>query len=191
MQCCTRSASVGGRSGSTGTTTAQHRSPRSSSGSPITATSRTSGCCDEHVLDLFGADVLAFADDDVLQPAGDRQLTVVCRCVRDRPCATTRRRSARRRRATRRDSRGTTCRPAPGSRRPRFGAADDAVEAHDAHLRADHRAAVGGEHVVGIAHVVEHQRRALGEPVTRYDVDTQAPPARRAACRPAWPRRHR
>ena len=39
----------------------------------MTATSATFGMLVEVVLDLLGRDVLALADDDVLQPTGDRQ----------------------------------------------------------------------------------------------------------------------
>jgi hypothetical protein len=56
------------------TTTAQASSPRSSSGRPTTATSATLAVGEEEVLDLLGRDVLALADDHVLEPAGDRDV---------------------------------------------------------------------------------------------------------------------
>ena len=59
------------------TMTAHARSPVRSSGTPTTATSAMLGMPDEDVLDLFGRDVLAVADDDVLGPAGDHEVLVV------------------------------------------------------------------------------------------------------------------
>ena len=75
-QCSSTLGSVGGAAGSAGTTNATTISPRSASGMPSTATSAIVGMAVEHVLDLLGRDVLALADDDVLDPAGDEDRAV-------------------------------------------------------------------------------------------------------------------
>ena len=71
------SRSVGGSAGSVGTTNATTISPRSSSGMPSTATSAIFGMRVEHVFDFLGRDVLALADDDVLDAAGDDDRAVL------------------------------------------------------------------------------------------------------------------
>ena len=58
------------------TTTAQQRSPRAV-GKTDDRDVGDRGVGVENVLDLFGRDVLAFANDDVLEPAGDGEETVV------------------------------------------------------------------------------------------------------------------
>ena len=59
------------------TTSAFTVSPQRSSGTPMTATSATSGCCDERLLDLDGIHVLAAADDHVLDPVGEEEVAIV------------------------------------------------------------------------------------------------------------------
>ena len=52
-------------------------SPHRSSGTPMTATSATSGCFVEHVLDLGRVHVLAAGHDHVLDPVVQEQEAVV------------------------------------------------------------------------------------------------------------------
>ena len=63
--------------GTAGTTNATTRSPHFSSGSPMTATSRTCGMPRQDLLDLHGMDVLAAADDHVVDATETKRSPVV------------------------------------------------------------------------------------------------------------------
>ena len=78
--------------------------PERGSGRPITAASAICGRGEEEILDLLRRDVLALADDHVLQPAGDRDVARLRRDCRDRRCGRIPPRRTPRRRATRRRS---------------------------------------------------------------------------------------
>ena len=86
-----RRASAPRRPPGSGTTTAPTFSPITGSGTPTTATSITSGCAAQRVLDLDAVHVLAAAVDHVLRAVDD---AARCRrrCGRRRRCAASRRR---------------------------------------------------------------------------------------------------
>ena len=176
------------------TTTAQARSPLRRSGRPITATSATLGCGEEQVLDLLGADVLALADDDVLEPAGDRDVAVGVERARGRRCGSSRRRRTRRRRATRRGSPACSCGPWPRISPSSPGAgrrSPSSVTTRE--LDAGHRAGPRCRRASRRRRRRGHREdRALGEPVARDDARRRrAPPSARSAAAAASARRRR
>ena len=125
----------------------------------------------EHVLDLLGADVLALADDDVLEPAGDGDVAVgvdVAQVARAEPPLVVEGIGVERAVEVAAEELRTDDTDlallARASRLP--------VEPDDAHLHALGRRALGVRQlVVRICRASHREDRALREPVARDDAD--------------------
>ena len=158
-----------------GRMTAHTRSPKRSSGAGHHGDLGDARDAHQQLLDLDGADVLAAADDDVLQAVGDAQAAVVVEhadVAGAEPAVGVERGGGRARVGVAGEAVRAAAR---GSRRARPTATSLAVVVDEADLDAGQRAAVGvAALVLGVVVHDAGDRRVLGRPVHAHDRDAQA-----------------